>query len=97
MKKVKLPKLLKDLRESSKLTLDGAAQRIGISVSYLHELESGVAEKPKVAVLDRIVAVYCCDKDLLFASAGKVSSDVYYKLVDYPQLMQIIRNYQVGV
>jgi transcriptional regulator with XRE-family HTH domain len=97
MKKVKLPKLLKDLRESSKLTLDAAAQRIGISASYLHELESGVAEKPKVAVLDRVAAVYCCEKDTLFASAGKVSSDVFYKLVDYPQLMQVVRDYDTNI
>lgn len=45
---------LRTLRKGKKLTLDGLAEAVGISKSYLWELENRTQAKPSAEILDKL-------------------------------------------
>lgn len=45
---------LRTLRKGKKLTLDGLAETVGISKSYLWELENRTQAKPSAEILDKL-------------------------------------------
>jgi len=88
---MKLCDLLVKSRENKQMNMTKAAKIIGISLSYLNELEKGRAEKPKMKYLRSIADLYQIDYDNLCIVAGRVPQDVYYKIVAKPELIKIIR------
>jgi len=47
---------LRTLRKGKKLTLDGLAETVGISKSYLWELENRAQAKPSAEILDKLAS-----------------------------------------
>lgn len=58
--------VIKQVRQSCGFTLENAAKHIGVSKTYLWELESGAAKDPSFRVAISIARVYCLD--LLYLS-----------------------------
>ena len=49
---------LRDLRDKQKLSMRAAARRIGISVTYLSQLESGKKRPPGVEIIEKLAKTY---------------------------------------
>jgi transcriptional regulator with XRE-family HTH domain len=57
--------LLIDYRKVSRLTLDQAARKAGISKTYLHELETGASNDPSFAIAVKLSRLYGISLDVL--------------------------------
>lgn len=89
---MKLNKLIKQKRKDLNLTIARASELLGIAGSHLHGIESGKLERPKLEVLLKMGILYDIPSDEIIILARKIPSDVYFKITDNPQLLQIIRN-----
>jgi transcriptional regulator with XRE-family HTH domain len=90
-----LAKILRDARKQSGDTLDKVCQRIEISNTYLSDLETGKAIRPKLSIISSLADYYGIDKDVLIVSSGKIPQDVYFKIVNNPQLLSVVRNFKL--
>lgn len=90
-----IAKILKEARNKKDETLDRVSKIVGISTSYIHDLENGNALRPKIAVLSILADYYGLDRDKLIIASGKIPSDVYFKIVNNPQLLEVVRNYSI--
>lgn len=90
-----LSEMLKNSREAVGYTLSEACERIGISVTYLWELETGKRKRPKIGTLQKIADVYGVSPDVVIRSAEKIPPDVYWKIIHNPRLVEVIRNMEV--
>ena len=89
-----LDKIFKKGREQSGLTLRKAAKNIGLSPSYLHDIEQGKAEKLKMKYIYAAANVYGVEVDDLCAAAGRIPQDIFYKILRCPELVKIIRSHK---
>lgn len=87
---------VKSLRVKRGYTLSYVCSRIGISISHLHDIENGNQKRPKLDVLRSISDFYNVDEDNLISLAQKIPRDVYWKIVNNPQLIQMIRECDVS-
>lgn len=92
---MQLSKRLLELRKKKGVTLKTASRSIGCSFQHLSKLENDKAFRPKIELLERMSAYYGVSPDTIIIEAGKVPQDVYWKIVNNPQLLTIIRNYEV--
>jgi transcriptional regulator with XRE-family HTH domain len=75
---------LREKREQMGLTLREAAQRVGMSHSYLHEIEMGIKE-PKAGILKRIAKTYQLSTAQVLARTGKLhATDIYPRIHENP-------------
>lgn len=88
----KLEEMLKSHRAKGKFTLTRVAKEVGISVTYLRDLEKGNLKRPKLKVLHGLAAFYGINSDDLVIASRKVPQDVYWKIIDHPHLLETIRN-----
>jgi transcriptional regulator with XRE-family HTH domain len=90
---MKLSQRLRDARKSKGLTLQDVARRCDVSIAYLGQLETDKAFRPKMELLYKLAIYYGIPSDTLINEARKIPEDVYWKIVDHPELVQVIRNY----
>ena len=90
-----LQKILKESRQKAKRTLQDVADYIGISAPYLHDLENGKALRPKIWILQKAAEYYSINADLIIINAEKIPPDVYWKIVNHPELLEVIRQTEV--
>jgi transcriptional regulator with XRE-family HTH domain len=81
-------KHLKSLRESRdpKLSLRGLAKAVGLTASYLSQLESDSAKPPSEKAVRLLAEVLGEDPDVLLAMAGRVSEDLKEVIMRRPRL-----------
>jgi transcriptional regulator with XRE-family HTH domain len=91
---MELSQRLKSLRKSTKSPLRAVAARCQCSFQYLSKLEKGSEIRPQIELLYRLAAYYQFPSDILIIEARKVPQDVYYKIVDYPELLEIVRRFR---
>ena len=84
--------LIKKSRKERRLSLKLAAQYMGICQSHLHYIECGKVTKPKMETLYRIISFYGLPVDGTCEMVKRIPMDVYYKIVNNPDLIPIIRN-----
>lgn len=84
---------LLSLRKSRGITLKDAQIRCGCSFQNLQKIERGIITRPKIELLYKLAAFYQFPSDILIMEAGKIPSDVYWKIVRSPKLLQVIRDY----
>ncbi len=60
-----LGSLLQDHRKASQITLDEVAHQVGISKTYLWELETGASNDPSFAIVVRLAWYYGISLDIL--------------------------------
>jgi transcriptional regulator with XRE-family HTH domain len=89
---MKLSDRLKELRKTNGLTLVDVARRCGCSFQYISNLENDKAFRPKIELLYKLAAYYNFPSDVLINEAGKIPQDVYWHIVNNPDLVPIIRN-----
>lgn len=87
--------LIKKHRKNRKLSLNAAAKLMGIGVSHLHYLEKGATKKPKMETLYKIMVFYGLDVDATCREVQRIPMDVYYKIVNNPDLVKVIRDLEV--
>lgn len=85
--------VIKKERKSRKLSLNAAADAMKISPSHLHYIECGKTVKPKMETLYRIIVFYGLPVDETCDLVKRIPMDVYYKIVNNPSLVKVIRNY----
>ena len=91
---MELGKRLFSLRKERGITLKDATKRCGCSYQNLQKIEKGIITSPKLDLLYKIAAFYQFPSDILIIEARKIPQDVYYRIIDNPQLLQIIRNFE---
>ncbi len=57
--------LLRDYRKVSRLSLDEASHKAGVSKTYLHELETGASNDPSFSIVVRLARLYGISLDVL--------------------------------
>lgn len=90
---MKLARLVKQKRNELGMTIARAAELLGVAGSHLHGIESGKISRPKIEVLLKMGILYDIPSDDIIILARKIPSDVYFKITDNPQLLNIIRSY----
>jgi transcriptional regulator with XRE-family HTH domain len=101
MKKIKvatnngLGALLRKSREKLDISVRHAANSSGASFSYIASVERGEVERPKIKILEHLADIYGIDKDTVIIMAGKIPSDVYWRIVHNPKLLPIIRDMKI--
>lgn len=88
---MKLSQKLKKSRKNKGLTLKDVGRRCGVSLQYLSQLENDKAFRPKLQLLYKLAVYYDIPSDDLIALAGKIPEDVYWKIVNNPRLVPLIR------
>lgn len=91
----KLGDMLHNARKDKGLRLHTVARECGISIAYLSMLENGEASRPKIKMLAAAAAILQVPSDDLIIAAEKIPSDVYWKIVHNPNLLEVIRNLEV--
>lgn len=76
-----LPVVLRNTREKAGLSVRRAAEITRISNAYLSQLETGKADNPSAAFLQKLAAVYAVPADVLLVAAGyapeKAQRDIF--------------------
>ncbi len=88
-----LAELLYNHRKNLKLSLRKAAIEIGLSFSYLADLESGKRIHPKMYALNKIAKFYSISEDFLCIISERIPQDCFFKIIRCPELLGIIRNH----
>jgi transcriptional regulator with XRE-family HTH domain len=86
-----LAQLLRDLRQSRKVTLREAADGLDIDPSHLSRLERG-EKKPSPELRDRVAHYYRIDVDELRLADGGVPDDVVEILRAHPEAIDRLRS-----
>jgi transcriptional regulator with XRE-family HTH domain len=92
---MKLSQRLRESRKNKKLTLKDVSRRCGVSVAYLAQLETDKAFRPKLELLYKLAIYYDIQSDVLINEARKIPEDVYWKIVNNPRLVEVIRSHEV--
>lgn len=85
---------IKNIRKYKRLTLQYVAKEIGVSVAYLSDLERGKKIKPKIRILYALAGLYKVDVDDICLSAGRIPTDVFYKITRCPELLEVVRKHK---
>jgi len=92
---MKLSQRLRLARALKEVTLHEVASNVGCSIAYLQQLETEKAARPKMKLLETLADYYGLSRDTLVLEAGKIPEDIYWKIVNNPQLVAIIRQYDI--
>jgi transcriptional regulator with XRE-family HTH domain len=92
---MKLGERLFLLRKKRGITLKMGCERCGCSYQNLQKIEKGKITRPKISLLYKLAAFYQFPSDTLIIEARKIPEDVYWKIVDHPQLLKVIRDIKV--
>lgn len=87
--------LIRKHRKDRKLSLAEAAKYMQVSPSHLLYIERGSTKKPKMETLYKIISFYGLPVDATCELAGRIPMDVYYKILNNPHLVPIIRSMEV--
>lgn len=93
---MKLGERLYTARISKGVTLIQAAKYALISPGYIHQLEKGIALRPKLRILNALADYYGISRDTVIIEAQKIPEDVYWKIVNNPILLNTIREYDIS-
>ena len=88
-----LGEYLKQQRVAQRKILKIVARDTEISIGYLHKIETGKQQRPQIWALEKLAAYYGIDQDYIISLAGKIPSDVYWKVTRCPALLEIIRQH----
>lgn len=84
---------LRKFRENIGMSLTEAASRLCISKGYLSDIEKGHARVKKCGLIYAAALLYGVDADNLFILNNMLPQDVFYKVVQNPELVEVIRAY----
>ena len=73
-------------QEDARFSLRQVAERVGIEPGYLSRIERGEVAPPSDAVLERLARELGEDVDLVFAMAGRVSSELQQIILKRPKV-----------
>lgn len=91
----KFQEIIKIERVRRGLTIEEAANKMEISRSILHRLETSDDRKPKMDELKLLSNFYEIGYDDLCFAAERVPEDVYYKLAKSRELYDVVRKFGV--
>jgi transcriptional regulator with XRE-family HTH domain len=90
-----LAEILKKARTYKKVSLRGAALHVGCSFMHLHHIEQGKITRPKMELLHNLADYYGINRDEVVIAARRIPDDVYWKIVNNPDLIVGIREFSV--
>lgn len=80
-------KHLKSLREARGLSLRKLAAEVGVTASYLSQVESDSVKPPSENMVKKLAGTLDEHPDVLLAIAGRVSDDLMRVIIRRPKLM----------
>ena len=89
-----LGRLLRNNRKRLNLSVRYVAAQSSVKFGYLASVERGEVERPKIKMLEALASMYGLNPDDIIIMAGKIPSDVYWKVVRCPELIEVIRKHQ---
>jgi len=87
--------LLRSEREKRGWSVRKVAEIISYSFSSLAAMERGEEVKLKMSVIENLCILYELPLDDICISIEKIPTHIFYKIIDAPELINIIRNYEV--
>jgi len=92
MKSSQLGDRIRKLRTSRGISLNEAANRLGISSSYLSRIERSIdGSPPTEEVISRIAILLADDKDHMLRLAGRIPDDIAKIIIDDASMFALIR------
>lgn len=88
--------IIKNAREKKGLTLREACSEIGVSLAFLHRAENNRYAKISYDVMQNMARLYNLNFEDLVLAKKEIPFDVYRKLLNNPELITLIRQYDVG-
>ena len=82
---------IREMREAQKLGLRVAADRLGISPTYLSRFERGKERPPKPELVKRLATLLGGDPDLLFRLAESTDPDLAAYIREVPRVPDFLR------
>lgn len=87
--------LLKDCRIKGGFTVRKVAEIIEAPFGVLASIERGEEVKLKMRYIESLCALYNLNLDQICIQLERVPTEIFYKIIDSPKLLEIIRNYEV--
>lgn len=84
---------IRKVRINKEVTLRQVAKETGLGVTQLHYIERGKVARPKMEELRTLAAYYGLPEDDVILKGGRLPSDIYFRIIKHPELIQIIRNH----
>lgn len=81
-------------RVAKDLTLREVSKETKIGVTLLHYIERGKIERPKMQDLKTLAAYYGLPEDDVILKGGRLPSEVYFRILKHPELINVIKNYK---
>ena len=92
---IELGRTLRERRKELGLNLQDIEKTAHINFSNIAKLERAEVKRPKIDVLEKLSKRYSLDLDWLVVHANKIPKDVYWKIVENPKLVKIIREMEI--
>lgn len=87
MKNLKFNDLLREARLNKGYSLAEISERVDIPKTTIHNIESGLIQRPKIKHLERLSHILGLDAEAIIIMSGKIPPDVYKKLIENPDLI----------
>jgi transcriptional regulator with XRE-family HTH domain len=95
---VSFGKALRELRVSSGVSLRSFAEKLGVSATYLSQVEQGNAPSPTADRIQHIAKLLNANPDSLLAMAGRIPDDlaelIHRHPLELPRLIRLVAGWK---
>lgn len=95
---VSFGKALRELRVSSGVSLRSFAEKLGVSATYLSQVEQGNAPSPTADRIQHIAKLLNANPDSLLAMAGRIPDElaelIHRHPVELPRLIRVVAGWK---
>jgi len=96
MRKFDFGLYIRGKRIERRLSLIEASERIGKGKTWLSDLENNKITRPKMEDIERVSAAYGLNLDDTVVKAGRIPAGVYWKIVNNPEIINLVRELDVS-
>lgn len=84
--KVRIGELLRLKRVEKRQSLSEIAEKVGVSINYISEIEKGNKTNPSDDIIVRLAEIFNLDEDDLFDAFNKIPLSARNEIQEYPSL-----------
>jgi transcriptional regulator with XRE-family HTH domain len=88
--KVKIGELLRLKRVEKRQSLSEIAEKVGVSINYISEIEKGNKTNPSDDIIVRLAEIFSLNEDDLFAAFNKLPLAARNEIHAYPNLAKAL-------
>lgn len=88
--KVRIGELLRLKRVEKRQSLSEIAEKVGVSINYISEIEKGNKTNPSDDIIVRLAEIFNLDEDDLFDAFNKIPLSARNEIQEYPSLVKAL-------